>query len=198
MECNITSSKRRQAGISLVEMLIGTTVSVMFFMALNSFSIFAQRSFGAMGNYAALEQKSSHALDQMSKDIRQTTRLCQYTSNMLVFTNESTSASVKYSYSPYTRALTRIKNEGQENEETKVLLQECDQLEFGVYQQNPIPTTFTQVAPTNSFGLTKVIQLHWVCSRTIMQAKLNTETVQSAKVVMRRLNRDTNNTTITF
>jgi hypothetical protein len=72
-------------------------------------------------------------------------------------------------------------------------LQECDKLEFGVFQQNPIPTTFTQVLPTNSLALTKVIQLHWVCSRTIMQAKLNTETVQSAKVVMRCLRRDATN-----
>jgi hypothetical protein len=198
MECRITSSKRRQAGMSLVEMMIGTTVSVIFFMALNSFSIFAQRSFGAMGNYAALEQKSSYALDQMSKDIRQTTRLCQYTTNRLVFTNEFTSFSVTYNYNPTARQLVRIKNAGQASEEQRVLLQECDQLEFGVFQQNPIPTTFTQVPPTNSLSLTKVIQLHWVCSRTIMQARLNTETVQSAKVVMRCLRRDTNVTTISF
>jgi Tfp pilus assembly protein PilW len=184
--------------MTLVEMMIGATVSVIFFMALNSFCIFAQRSFGAMGNYAALEQKSSYALDQMSKDIRQTTRLCQYSTNMLVFTNDFTFITVKYNYSPSTRQLVRIKNEGQASQEQRVLLEECDQLEFGVFQQNPIPTTFIQVAPTNGLSLTKVIQLHWVCSRTIMQARLNTETVQSAKVVMRCLKRDTNDTSISF
>jgi hypothetical protein len=185
--------------MTLTEVLIGTSVSVVFLMALNSFSIFAKRSFAALGNYASLEQNSSYALDQMSKDIRQTTRLLQYSSNLLVFTNDMSGASWKYSYNPSARQLVRTRNEGQPNTYTKVLLQECDQLEFGVYQQNTIPTTFTQVTPTNSLSLTKVIQLHWVCSRTIMNAKLNTETVQSAKVVMRCLNRNnTNSTTFSF
>jgi hypothetical protein len=151
-----------------------------------------------MGNYASLENRSTYALDVMSKDIRQTTRLLEYSSSMLLFTNDLNSGSLKYSYDASARNLTRTKNEGQANQESKVLLTECDQLEFGVFQQNPIPTTFTQVLPTNSLAQTKVIQLHWVCSRTIMQAKINTETVQSAKVVMRYLLRNTNATISVF
>ena len=32
----------------------------------------------------------------------------------------------------------------------------------------------------------KLVQLHWICSRKIFGAKVNTESVQSAKVVIRK------------
>lgn len=199
MECNNTSSKRRRAGVTLVETMVAMTVGVLAYMMVNAFTIFSARSFAAMGNYASLEQKSSYALDRMSKDIRQTTQLLEYTPYTLVFTNDKIGSSVTYIYNPDNRTLTRIQNKDQANEFSAVLLEECDQLQFGVYKHNTVPGTFNQLAPGSaSLNLTRVIQLHWVCSRQIMSAKLNTETVQSAKIVMRFLERSNLPPTIIF
>jgi len=66
-----------------------------------------------------------------------------------------------------------------------VLLSECDYLQFGIYQRNTISNTYDQFTTANPTTC-KVVQLEWICSRKILGARLNTESVQSAKIVIRR------------
>jgi len=67
---------------------------------------------------------------------------------------------------------------------TSALLTECDSLSFSVFQRNPT-NDFNAVSTTNA-TLVKLIQLNWKCSRTIFKSKVNTESVQSAKIVIRK------------
>jgi hypothetical protein len=68
---------------------------------------------------------------------------------------------------------------------TEVLLTECDNLSFAIFQRNPINGTYNQY-PTASPATTKLINVTWTCSRKILGNTMNTENVQTAKVVIRK------------
>jgi hypothetical protein len=86
----------------------------------------------------------------------------------------------RYQYDPSAKTLARLSNTG-----TNLLLTNCNYLTFGVYQRNTISNTYEQF--TNATAATcKVVQFEWICSRDVLGATLNTESVQSAKVVIRR------------
>jgi hypothetical protein len=88
---------------------------------------------------------------------------------------------VTYTYSPTARTLVRTANGT-----TRTLLEECDQLRFSIFQRNPINGTYDYYETTDNPAITKIVQLSWVCSRDILGKQANTESVQSAKVVIRK------------
>ena len=171
--------RKRTAGLSLVELLIAVTISTIVALGLGAFSLFTGRGFAGLMNYAELENQSRNTLDKMSKEIRQTTRLIDYTSNKLVFLDYD-GKSLEFEYSPTTRVLTRAKDGL-----TNTLLTECDSLNFGIFQRNTTNGTYDQYPTSVQASNTKVVQVSWTCSRTITGTKLNTETVQSTKIVIR-------------
>jgi len=52
-------------------------------------------------------------------------------------------------------------------------------------QRNPIDGSL-EVYDAASFDVAKVIDVSWVCSRTIFGRKENTESVQTARIVIRK------------
>jgi hypothetical protein len=73
-----------------------------------------------------------------------------------------------------------------------IALTECDQWGFSLYQRTPLLTSTNVVfyPATNGLGapdatICKLIDLSWKCSRTIAAMKINTESVQSAQIVLR-------------
>src|SRR5262249_11784834 len=86
---------------------------------------------------------------------------------------------VDFYYDGQNRALV-----GTWNGETNVYLNNCDSLQFSKYQRAVIPNTFDAYLPAYVTD-TKLIQVTWVCSRQILGAKANSESVQSAKIVLR-------------
>ena len=69
-----------------------------------------------------------------------------------------------------------------------MLLTECTFLQFGTFQRNTTPSLDNAFVPvaTSQPNLCKVVQLTWICSRKILGKSVNTESVQSAKVVIRK------------
>lgn len=181
MDCRITSTKgaRSRGGFTLVEFLVAMAISSLVLAAIAVLTFYSGRSFAALANYVDLEHQSRKALDMMSKEIRQTEQLTEFTSNRLTFEDHDGN-SLTYEYDPDTQRLLRIKD-GQ----TQVLLDECDYLNFGIYQRNPVGGTYNQY-PTATPETCKLVQLTWICSREIFGQKVNTESVQSAKVVIRK------------
>jgi len=164
---------------SLVETSIGTAIGSIIMAAVMSLFIFGSRSFVAMGNYMDLDRTSRNALDRMSRDIRQTRSLQSYASNQLVFVDYDTNL-LTFSWNKDTGQLTRTKG-GQ----TTTLLTQCDYLNFHICQRNPIPGAFDFYPATNNASIGKLVDLSWRCSRKILGAKINTESVQTAKIVIR-------------
>jgi len=181
MVFKVTSTKacRRAAGLTLIEFIFASSISSIVLLACASLAYYSARSFAGIVNYVDLDIKSRAALDQMSKDIRQSSSLTSYATNQLVF-DYGGGSTLTYTYSATDRTLTRILDRAQ-----KVLLTECDYLRFAIFQRNPIGGTYDQYSTASATNC-KLVQLNWVCSRTILGAKVNTESVQSAKIVIRR------------
>jgi Tfp pilus assembly protein PilW len=179
MECNATSTKRRAAAFTLVETLVGVAIGGIVLLALTQLTFFTGRSFAALYNYIELDKYSRNALDQMVYKIRQADMMTSYTSNRMEF-GYNTTQTLVYEYSPGAKTLTETLA-GQ----SKVLLKGCDQLQFSIYQRNTASGTYDQFPATLTNNSTKLVQLNWTCSRTVLGARINTESVQSAKIVIR-------------
>jgi hypothetical protein len=141
-------------------------------------SFFSSRSFVAVTNYVSMDQQSQLALDNMSREIREVHRLTAYSPTSLTF-EDADSNPLQYFYDPDSRALMRVSGGL-----TNALLTDCDSLQFSIYQRNVISNTFDAYDPSYVTDA-KLIQVNWTCSRQILGAKANTESVQSAKITIR-------------
>jgi hypothetical protein len=66
-----------------------------------------------------------------------------------------------------------------------MLLTNVDFLSFQIFQRNPVAGTY-DTYPTSSATNCKLVSVSWICSRSILGSKLNTESVQTAKIVIRK------------
>lgn len=186
----IAASRRKQQGTTLIELLIAVGLATLVLVAIMAISLFSARSFAALVNYVDLDNFSRSALDEITSDIRQADGLVAGTEHTMVFrftnpANSTLSYNVSYSYDPKVRTLSRT-----QGSTTKVLLEECDFLRFDFFQRNAHSGSFnlyeTAPAPVIKPRLCKAVQMRWVCSREIMGLPVNTESVQSARVVVRK------------
>jgi hypothetical protein len=173
--------------MTLVELLVATGIGGIIFSAVVLLMFYSARSFAALSNYVDLDSKSRNALDSMSSEIRQVDALTSYTTNQIVFrgTDSSTGAAytLTYRYDPVAKTLSKTLGG-----RTTVLLQECTFMQFAIFQRNPVGGSYNQypVDDPSRPDLCKLVQLTWVCSRSILQKSANTESVQSAKFVIRK------------
>lgn len=178
MACRTTSTSGRRAGFTLVEMLFAVAVGTLALAVVCSLMRYGALSFVAMANYVDLNQQSQQTLDRMTRAIRQTDLLISFTTNRIAFTNGDGS-SLQFVYDKSAGKLRQVSG-GQ----TNTLLTGCDSLTFSMYQRTPISNSFLPYS-TGSTTNAKVIELDWHCYRTILSAQANTESIQSAKVVIR-------------
>jgi Tfp pilus assembly protein PilV len=179
MECSVTSTSRRAAGFTLVEYLVAVGVGSIVLLALVQLTFYTGRSFAALYNYIELDKYSRNALDQMVYKIRQSDMMTDYSSNRITFSYDSTNTLV-YEYSPVSKTVTESLAG-----RTKTILKGCDFLQFSIFQRNTAYGTYDQFPATLTNNAVKLVQLSWTCSRTVLGARINTESVQSAKIVIR-------------
>jgi hypothetical protein len=178
-------AKRRGAGFVITDLLVGTALTAIVMLGVTTLSTFSLRSFGAMANYVNLDQCSRNALDKMSKEIRQCDSLLASDYNYLWFQNPDGS-NLLYYYVPSSQILYRLSTSGTGFwvMDSRPLLTGCTYLNFGIFQRNPILGTYDQY-PAATPSTCKLVQLTWVCNRSLVNT-WNTESVQSAKVVIRK------------
>lgn len=181
MDFKITSTKRRaRAGFTLTEIAFSVGITTLCLAALASFFTFSSHSFTTLFNYVDLDDVNRIAMDQLTRDVRQANFVVSYTTNSLVL-QDSDGLNLSYTYDPSMRTLTRSKVNG----DTSVLLRECDRLNFVMGQRNPVGGTFdvyTNVLP----GTIKVVNVSWSCSRKVFGVQEDTESVQTARIVIRK------------
>jgi type II secretory pathway pseudopilin PulG len=171
-------AKRRADGTTLPELMLAVGVASLVLTVVAMVSVNSSRNFAALGNYISLGQASRNGLDQMTRDIRRATNLVSFATNRLVF-NWAGPTNLTYAYDLAGRYLVRSKT----GEPDKILLKECDFLEFAMYKSAPqVGGTFARTT-VPSEG--KVISINWKCSRAILGKKMNTEDMQSAQIVIR-------------
>ena len=184
MVCKITFIKKRpnkNLAFTLVEFLVALSISGLLMVAVSSFMLYSGKSFAGISNYVDLEKNSQRSLDTLTRDIRQASSLSAFATNKLTFV-DGDGGTLIFNYDASARTLTRTKSGT-----NSVLLTECDFLNFSIFQRNPISGSYEEF-PVAVAGTTKLINVNWVCSRTILGTKLTTESVQTAKVVLRKEN----------
>lgn len=134
-------------------------------------------SMAAIVNYNDLSKCSRNTLDVMSQDLRNTAVVTSISDAQVTVSNTITGDSIRYSWDGsdvFTRTC---------NGESKTMLTGCDTLVFHGYQRNP--TNDLQFLPASTASQTKLISVSWRCSRQILGAKINTESVQTAQICIR-------------
>jgi hypothetical protein len=167
--------------MTLLELMLATVIGSVIALGVAQLTMYSGRSFAAMANYVSLDRASRHALDTMTKQIRQANKLVAATETMLWF-EDSDGGPLTFNYNPITRTLTRSKNG---TSDPRPLLTECEDLKFSIFQRNPIGASY-DAYPTATPATCKLVQMNWVCSRQIFGLKVNTESVQSSKIVIRK------------
>jgi prepilin-type N-terminal cleavage/methylation domain-containing protein len=192
MDYNLTSTKnlarRKQAGMTLTELMIATAVSGLILAVVGSLALWSGKSFAAMANYTDLDNASRNALDRMTREIRQVQGLYSYTTNQTqkeLALTDSDGQLLYFRYDMVDKTLKRVKV----GEPSETLLKDCTLLDFNLYQRNNVSNTFNQyqvASGTNAQLTCKVIQVNWICSRRLLPTTLlNSESVQTAKIVIR-------------
>jgi Tfp pilus assembly protein PilW len=182
-ECRTTSGKPRRAAFTLMEILIAMVIALLAVTSLMVFFYFSSCSFASMSNYADLDRQSQVALDNFTKQVRQTIQLTSYTTtnsliNGLTFLDYDSNA-LTFSYNPGTGILTRTKSGA-----SQAFLTNCNSLQFQIFQRNLQSGTFDAVTTATATNC-KLVQANWTCSKNILGSPANSESVQSAKVVIR-------------
>jgi hypothetical protein len=180
MRTAITNSSRtrRLSGMTLLEMMVVVFIASFFIIGVLDFTIitFNQGIF-ATSNYADLNAKSRRTLDYLSRDIRDAKGLVSFATNSITLTNLD---GTQFSYT-WDGSNAVIRTYGGV---TSLMMTNCDYLNFNIYQRNPT-NNFTFVSTTASPGQTKLIDVSWRCSRKYLGQKVNTESVQTARIVIR-------------
>ena len=179
-----TESRRRQSvsGALLIEAIMAIGITGLLMLALISVSMFSSRSFAALFNYVSLDDANRLAVDQLTRDVRECNSVSACTSNSLTVI-DSDGFTLNYTYSPSARTLSRLKNGI-----TKVMLTECDTMTFTLGKRNPVSGTYDIYPVPSASEITeaKVINVAWTCTRAILGVKQNTESVQTARIVIRK------------
>jgi prepilin-type N-terminal cleavage/methylation domain-containing protein len=176
------AAKRRSAGcrgFSLTEVLVASALSSLLLLGLATFSAVTAQDCAALSNYANLETQSRMALDHITQQIRQTRSLTSCSSTNLIF-KDADGTPLEFDYDPNAKTVSRLKAGV-----STVYLQGCDYFHFDIFQRNPVGGSY-DAYPTAGASTCKLIQFTWICSRTLLGARINTETVQSAKIVIRK------------
>jgi Tfp pilus assembly protein PilW len=173
------SKCRAQArrGWTLVEMMVSMVGGGTVLASMLVTSGMMSNSMLAIINYDQLNQASRKTLDLMSRDLRNTSVVTQLSSSRVVVTNSITGDSITYAWDgqgQFTRTYNGV---------STVMLTGCDTLTFQGFQRNP--TNNLCFLPASVASQTKLISVSWRCSRKILGAKLNTESVQTAQICIR-------------
>jgi hypothetical protein len=171
------------SGWTLVEMMVAVVAGLLILGSVVQTSITLSRSMVAISNYFQLDASSRNTLDVMSRDIRDADSLTSFATNAITMTGtnyQGNSYSFTYNWDGLsmwrTFTLTGTTT-------TTLMLSNCNYLCFSNYTRIPESNfTFYAVSGTNR---TKLISVSWRCSRSILGAKLNTESVQTANIVIR-------------
>lgn len=179
------SGRRVTAGFTLVEVMVTLGIATMFVIGVITFTTitFRQGVF-AIGNYTDLNNKSRRTLDIMSRDVRNAASLFNYNYNYVGLSYDD-GTKLYYIWDGYDR-LTRwtLATNSGANWKSTVMMTNCDYMRFNIYQRNPT-NNFSFVSATANWDQTKLIDVSWRCSRSYLGSKLNTESVQTARIVLR-------------
>lgn len=183
MDCKNTSTESRiSSGFTLIEIMVAVAIGSLLTVAIASLMIYGSRSFAALTNYIDMDRQSRSTLDTITREIRSCEGIASATSNEVYFNVTGGTNNLRYLFNAEAREFVQFKS-GVRTE----LLTGCDEMTISIYGRNNVSNRFSQFSTTNVAN-GKMIQFAWTCSRKILGARLNTLSVQTAKIVIRKQN----------
>jgi Tfp pilus assembly protein PilW len=173
-------TRKAQAGFTVIEFLVGVGVGFLALAGVAALTVYTARSFAAMGNYMELDKNSRSALDRLTQLVREADGVTDYGDHRVVLSYHG--STIAFEYSPQEKTLNLVNTNGTSDR----LLNDCTFLDFQVFQRNPVAGTYDQYPVTGDESSAKIVQVSWICSRRLIGNLLNTESVQSAKIVIRK------------
>ena len=178
------STKRHSPkGFILSEMIVVMGITTILSLAVMAFFMLSSRSFAAIFNYVDLDDANRICMDIMSRDIRQANRVKSLSTsgNVQTLTLEDGDGNdLSYAWDSVARTITRTDRSG-----SNVALRNCDNLHFDLRIHTPVNGTL-ELYDAAGPATAKVVDVSWVCSRSIFGRKENTESVQTARIVIRK------------
>jgi hypothetical protein len=181
------ASRTRQAW-TLVEMVVAVGIFTLCGMALMGAYIFSVKAMGSMYSYCLLDQYNRQAMDELTQEIRQCKQVVAYTTNSITIltanADGSSGPTVTYSFNPISKKMVRTSSDGT----SKLLLSNCSLLQFELFTRCPSNSVFGAfpVATGDWSNTVKVLQLTWKTSVTQPSAVVNSEDIQTARIVIRK------------
>lgn len=165
----------------LPEALVAIGVVALLVLVVCAFSVYSSQTFAVLFNYVDLDDANRTAIDTLTRDVRQANRVkaCSPDGRSLVL-EDADGTDISYVYDPAQKTLTRTKNGVRQ-----VLLHGCQRLYFRICQRNVMGGTY-DVYPVATPDTAKVVDVSWLCSRTVLGGLENTESVQTARIVIRK------------
>lgn len=186
MFIKLPSKRRSKFGWTLVEMMVATGLFSISSIALGTIFIFSIKSFASMANYASLDRANRAAMDVLTREIRQAKLVTGYVTNSSgnsLSIRNGNGQDVTYSFDSANRQFSRTVNGY-----SQLLLSDCNLLSFNLFQRTPQAGNFGMfpVSFDNYTQSVKVVQLSWKTSRQIPAGPVNSENIQTARIVIRK------------
>ena len=183
--CQFVPGRNRlqaRRGWTLMEMMVAMLLASVVMAAVISANITISRAMLATANYNDMNKTSRNALDLLSFDVRNAAYVTNYSARALTLVNTFSNVTrITYAWDG-----TNYLNRTQAGGTARVLLSGCGSFNFNYYLR--LPQANLQFAPTTnsiSTNSVKLISVSWICTRAILGSKLNTESVQTANIVIR-------------
>jgi hypothetical protein len=128
-------------------------------------------------------------LDVLSREIRGASAVIATNASSITLTNATSGKSIIITYNSAnsTLVLTGTQIQLETGTSTPVTnLTGCNSWSYTMYSRAPtVTSTNITFNSTNNMAECKLIEMHWKCSRTVLGVALNTESVQTAQIVLR-------------
>lgn len=181
MFTQLSVRKRRQSqgrrGWTLLETLMAMMGGTIVLGSILTTGNVVSTSMAAICNYNTLSKCSRNTLDVMCRDLRNTAVVTSLSNSQITLSNSITGDTINYSWDG-SNVLTRTFDGAK-----TVMLTGCDTLFFSGYQRNPLNNMI--FLPSSTPAQTKLVSVSWRCSREILGAKINTESIQTAQICIR-------------
>lgn len=186
MNLRTLKKQSRRAGFTLIEGVVALALASLVMTVVASLIVYSARTFSAMSNYVDLDLHSRFALDLISREVRQANAVVACRTNgsvsFITLTNTGNSSFVKVSWNMDAGTLSLEKT----GVPPQVVLTGCDRWRVWLYNRAPIISSNSlSFNPATNLSSCKLVNMSWKCSRSILGSKLNTESVQTAQIVLR-------------
>ena len=172
-----------QRGFTLVEVLIGSTISVFILAGVISTFLFIGRSTANIVNYSDMESEAREGLEYFAQDTRQASNLIWNSSTSITLTVNGTN--IVYAYSSGDGSFSRTEGAGAAD----VIIDGITSFEFAGYMITGAGVSLADLSTAAkreaASDVTKQVQIYLKANRTSTTVAAATNTVLSARFILR-------------